>query len=71
MSAVMNLSDPHRRAVAGYSDATLGALIDDLGRRNLSNLRDHETRFLAERSKAARAERRDRKARGTWTGGGR
>lgn len=61
-----NQAGSHEAIVASYSDATLEALINDIGRRNLSNLRDHETRFLAERSKAARAERRARKAAGNY-----
>lgn len=52
----------HEAIVRRYSDRLLEAVIADLGSRNLRNLRDHETRFLAERCKAARAERRRRKA---------
>lgn len=52
----------HEGVVRTYSDEMLTRLIDDIGKRNLSDLRDHETRWLAERSKAARAERRRRKA---------
>lgn len=51
----------HAGIAATYSDDLLESIIADLGKRNLSNLRDHETRFLAERSKACRAERRARK----------
>lgn len=51
----------HEGVAASYSDQTIEAVIGDLGKRNLSNLRDHETRFLAERCKALRAERRNRK----------
>jgi len=52
----------HEGIAASYSDSLLEAVIHDLGKRNLSNLRDHATRFLAERCKACRAERRNRKA---------
>ena len=50
----------HEGVVLTYSDLLLAALIDDIGKRNLSNYRDHETRFLGERCKAARAERKRR-----------
>jgi hypothetical protein len=51
----------HAGIAATYDDELLEAIIADLGKRILSNLRDHETRFLAERLKACRAERRARK----------
>lgn len=52
--------------VRRYPDALVQAVIDDLGGRNLRDLRDHETRWLADRCKAARGERRRRKAAGKW-----
>lgn len=60
----MNMT--HEAQVAGYPDALLVAVIEDLGKRNLRDMRDHETRWCAERSKAARAERRSRKGKGVW-----
>jgi hypothetical protein len=51
----------HAAIVRTYSDDLLEDLIADLGKRNLSNQRDHDTRFLADRCSAARAERRRRK----------
>lgn len=56
----------HEAVVRGYSDELVQGIIDDLGKRNLRDLRDHATRWQAERSSAARAERRRRKAAGTW-----
>lgn len=56
----------HAGIVAAYNDTLLERLIADLGKRNLRNQQDHETRFLAERSSAARHERRTRKANGTY-----
>ena len=63
----MTEAQSHYVTVAAYPDHLLEALIADIGTRNLRNLRDHETRFLADRSKAARAERRERQAAGKWT----
>jgi hypothetical protein len=51
----------HDRAVSTYPDWLLDAVIDDLGRQNLRDYGNHETRWKAERSSAARAERRRRK----------
>lgn len=51
----------HEGIVGTYSDEMLDLLIADIGSRNLSNYRDHEVRFLGERAKAARAERRRRR----------
>lgn len=58
------MNDPHAATVATYSDALLDALLADCGRRNLRDYRDHETRWLAARSSAARAERKRRKTAG-------
>lgn len=55
------LTGSHAAIVATYSDALLDSIIDDLGTRNLRDFRDHETRWLGERMKACRAERRARK----------
>lgn len=54
---------PDRNAivVADYSDDLLDAIIADLGNRNLRDYSNHETRWLAERASACRAERRRRK----------
>lgn len=52
---------PHIRAVSSYPDWLLDAVIDDLGKRNLRNYQDNETRWLAGRASAARAERRRRR----------
>jgi hypothetical protein len=59
----------HELAARSYSDGLIDAIIDDLGNRNLRDQRDHETRWLAQRSSALRAERRRRKslAHGTTT----
>jgi hypothetical protein len=54
--------DPHTTAVATYPNWLLEAVIRDMGERNLRNQRDHEVRWCAERSSAARAERRKREA---------
>jgi len=51
----------HDEIAALYPSDMLDKIIADLGARNLRDQRDHETRFLAERSKALRAERRRRK----------
>ena len=51
----------HAGISATYSDELLESIIADLGQRNLRDLRDGETRWLAERMKACRAERRARK----------
>lgn len=50
----------HELAARSYSTPTLLAIREDLGGRNLSNLRNHETRWLADRCKAVRAELRQR-----------
>ena len=52
---------PHDRAVRDYSDDLIEYAIADLGRRNLRDYGNHETRWMAERSSALRAERRRRK----------
>lgn len=52
----------HDRAIASYTDDMLDAVIADLGRQNLRDYGNHETRWLAERSSACRALRRERKA---------
>ena len=57
----------HAGVVAAYPDALIEAAIDDLGKRNLRNQQDHETRWCAERASALRAERRKRKDAGTWS----
>ena len=51
----------HEAVVLGYSDTLLAGVIEDLGRRNLRDQRDHATRWAAERCSAARWERRRRK----------
>lgn len=51
----------HQAIVASYSDELIEAVIADISRYNLRDLRDHETRWKAERLSAARAERRRRK----------
>lgn len=63
----MTEAQSHLVTVAAYPDHLLEALIADLGSRNLRNLKDHEVRFLADRSKAARAERRKRQDAGKYT----
>lgn len=50
----------HEAIVRTYSDDLLEDIITDLGRRNLRDFRDHATRWMGERLKAARAERRTR-----------
>lgn len=50
----------HEGQVREYPDWLLEAIIADLGKRNLRDMRDHEVRWCAERCKAARAERRRR-----------
>lgn len=56
----------HEHMVSLDNDYVLEAVINDLGKRNLSDYRDHETRWCADRLRAARAERRKRKAAGTY-----
>ena len=51
----------HQAIVKTYSDQLIEDIIADLGRFNLRDLRDHETRWKAERLSACRAERRRRK----------
>jgi hypothetical protein len=51
----------HQAIVRAYPDDLIEDIIADLGRYNLRDLRDHETRWKAERLSAARAERRRRK----------
>ena len=53
----------HCQILESYSDELLEAIIADLGKQNLSNYRDHETRWKAERLTAARQERKNRKGR--------
>lgn len=62
MNATAPRPNEHARAVRGYTDDMLDAVIADLSRRNLRDYGNHETRWLAERSSACRAERRARKA---------
>lgn len=57
----------HEVMLDGCSDGMIEGVIRDAEKRNLSNLRDHETRWWAERSRHARAIRRERQAAGTWT----
>ena len=52
----------HAEILALYEDWTLEKLIADLRSKNLRDYRDHETRHLAERAKAATAELKKRKA---------
>lgn len=54
----------HDAVVIQYPCWMLDAVIADAGTRNLRDYRDHETRWLAERCKAARAERRRRALKG-------
>jgi hypothetical protein len=51
----------HEITARSYPDDLIDQIIDDLARRNLRNYQDHETRWLADRSSALRAERRRRK----------
>ena len=51
----------HSEIVALYENWTLKKLIADLRTRNLRDYREHETRHLAERVKAASAELKKRK----------
>lgn len=51
----------HGKAARLTSDSLLESVIGDLEKQNLSNLRDHETRWKAERIKEFRAERKLRK----------
>jgi hypothetical protein len=67
MKSPLSAPREHLLAVTPYPDATLQAAIDDLGGRNLSNIRDHEIRWMADRSKALRQVRRERKSAGTWS----
>lgn len=64
-AARMGLIEPppgsHDAIVRTFPDWLLEAVIGDLGRRNLRDYRNHETRWLGERASAARAERRRRK----------
>jgi hypothetical protein len=57
----------HEGIAATYSDTVLEGIIADASRRNLRDYSDHETRWWAARSSACRAERRARKAAGTWS----
>jgi hypothetical protein len=57
----------HEVMLDGVSDVMLDGIIRDAETKNLLNLRDHETRWWAERSKVARALRRERKGSGVWT----
>lgn len=58
---------PHRPNLDGLSDRAILGIISDAEKRNLRDQRDHETRWLSQRSSVARAIRRERKAAGTWT----
>lgn len=57
----------HEAIVASYSDAMLESVIEDLGKRNLRDQKDHEVRWAAARLSACRHERARRKQAGTWT----
>ena len=57
----------HEVMLAGVSDQVIAGIIADAEKKNLRNYVDHETRWWAERSAAARAIRRERKASGVWT----
>ena len=57
----------HEITARSYPDTLIEAIIADLGKRNLSNLRDHATRWMADRCKALRAERRTRKQANKYT----
>ena len=51
----------HAEIVRNYPDALLLAIITQEGKRNLRNYQDHQTRWMAQRLSAVRAERRRRK----------
>ena len=52
--------NPHEDWARMYSTEVLLAIRETLGKQNLSNLRDNETRWKADRVKAVRAEIRRR-----------
>lgn len=60
-------TEEHAVMVFDLSDGAIAGIIGDAERRNLRDQRDHETRWMSERSSAARAVRRMRQAAGTWT----
>lgn len=62
-AACPDRADPHALAAASYSDAALAGIIADIERRGaaLRDYSNHEARWLGERMKALRAERRKRK----------
>ena len=66
-AAACRKATPHDVMLAGVSDLLLAGVIADAEKRNLRDYGDHETRWWAERSSAARALRRERKAAGTWS----
>lgn len=51
----------HADIVASYHDSLLKAIIKAEGRRNLRDYRDHETRWMAGRISACRAELQKRR----------
>jgi len=57
----------HEKMLDGVSDGMIAGIIADAEKRNLRDQRDHELRWWSQRSSAARAIRRERKAAGTWT----
>ena len=57
----------HALMLEGVSDVVIAGVIEDAEKRNLRDYSDHETRWWAARSSAARLIRRQRKAAGTWT----
>lgn len=56
----------HEWVVRAWPDTLLVHVIEDLGKRNLRDQRDHAVRWQAERCSAARHERKRRKEDGTW-----
>jgi len=64
--AVASPGNPHHVMLEGLSDCTILGIITDAEKRNLRNQADHETRWWAERSSAAREIRRVRKSSGQW-----
>jgi hypothetical protein len=60
-------AENHALWLFDLSDRAIAGIIADAERRNLRDQRDHETRWMSERSSAARAVRRLRQAAGEWT----
>jgi hypothetical protein len=60
-------AENHALWLFDLSDTAIAGIIADAERRNLRDQRDHETRWMSERSSAARAVRRMRQASGEWT----